>query len=337
MRAVVLPGDMSVQVLDLPDPAPGAGEVLVRVRASAVCGSDMSALRGDQVVGQKPEYLVPGHEIAGVVEAVGRGATGIQVGDRVAVYLAVGCMRCTFCRQGNIMVCPYAKIVGFDRWGGDAELVVVPAVNCMRIPEGMGFVEGAVSTDMFGTQFSAQHRLGVSGADTVIVSGLGPMGAAAVGIAKARGARVIAVDPVEHRRELGIRMGADEVAPAIGEVMDGLGSGRGQGADVVVECSGNSAAQSAALDAVRPFGRVAFVGESRRAEIDPSNQFLRKLITVIGAWYFPIYQYDEIAQFLLERNVPVLELISHKLLLDDAPHAFEMLAARSAEKMVFVS
>ncbi|MFF2773138.1 alcohol dehydrogenase catalytic domain-containing protein, partial [Streptomyces bacillaris] len=95
MKAVVLPGDMSVQLQELPDPVPQLGEVLVRVRASAVCGSDMSALRGDQVVGQKPEHLVPGHEIAGVVEAVGPGATGLQVGDRVAVYLAVGCMRCT--------------------------------------------------------------------------------------------------------------------------------------------------------------------------------------------------------------------------------------------------
>jgi threonine dehydrogenase-like Zn-dependent dehydrogenase len=333
MKAVVLPGDMSVQIQELPDPVPQLGEVLVRVRASAVCGSDMSALRGDQVVGQKPEHLVPGHEIAGVVEAVGPGATGVEVGDRVAVYLAVGCMRCTFCRQGNLMACPDAKIIGFDRWGGDAELVVVPAVNCMRLPDGLGFVEGAVSTDMFGTQFSAQHRLGVSGADTVFVSGLGPMGAAAVAVAKARGARVVAIDPMEHRRELGTRMGADDVLPAIDESILRSGSGP----DVVIECSGNSAAQSAALDAVRAFGRVAFVGESRRAEIDPSSQFLRKLITVIGAWYFPIYQYDAITEFLIDRRVPVLELVSHQFVLDDAPRAFEMLAARSAEKMVFTS
>lgn len=333
MKAVVLPGDMSVQLQELPDPVPQPGEVLVRVRASAVCGSDMSALRGDLVVGQKPEFLVPGHEIAGVVEAVGPGATGMEVGDRVAVYLAVGCMRCTFCRQGNLMACTNAQIMGFDRWGGDAELVAVPAINCMRLPEGLGFVEGAVSTDMFGTQFSAQHRLGVSGADTVLVSGLGPMGAAAVAVAKARGARVVAVDPVEHRRELGTRVGADDVLPGVDDSMLRSGSGP----DVVIECSGNSAAQRAALDAVRSFGRVAFVGESRRAEIDPSNQFLRKLITVIGSWYFPIHQYDAITEFLLDRKVPVLELVSHQLQLDDAPRAFEMLADRSAEKMVFTA
>lgn len=338
MKAVVLPGDMSVEVRDLPDPEPRPGEVVVRVRASAICGSDMSALRGDQVVGEKPEHLVPGHEIAGVVEALGPGVTGVEVGDPVAVYLAVGCMRCEYCRAGNLMVCPEAKIIGFDRWGGDAELVAVPAVNCMRLPAGFGFVEAAVSTDMFGTQFSAQKRLDVSGTDTVLVSGLGPMGAAAVAIARARGARVIAIDPVPHRRELGMRMGAHEVLPAIDESVMQLGSRRGRGGpDVVIECSGNAMAQAAALDVVRPYGRVAFVGESRRAEIDPSNQFLRKLITAIGAWYFPIYQYDELAGFLMERKVPVLELVSHRLVLDDAPRAFEMLAARSAEKMVFES
>jgi threonine dehydrogenase-like Zn-dependent dehydrogenase len=336
MRAVVLPGDLTVSMQDLPAPVPAAGEVLVRVRASAVCGSDLSALRGDQVVGTKPEHLVPGHEIAGVVEALGDGATGVAVGDRVAVYLAVGCMRCEYCRAGNIMVCPNARIIGFDRWGGDAELVTVPAVNCMRLPEGLGFVEGAVSTDMFGTQYSAQSRLGVSGSDTVLVSGLGPMGAAAVAIAKARGARVIAVDPVDHRRDLGLRMGADEVLPAIDASVSALGLSRGRGGpDVVLECSGNPKAQSAALDAVRPFGRVAFVGESRAAEINPSEQFLRKLITVIGAWYFPIWQYDEISSFLLDRRVPVAELVSHRLTLDDAPQAFDMLLNRSAEKMVF--
>jgi threonine dehydrogenase-like Zn-dependent dehydrogenase len=336
MRAVVFPGDQTVSMRDLPDPVPGQGEVLVRVKASAICGSDLSALRGEQVVGTKPEHLVPGHEIAGTIEEVGIGAYGVSVGDRVSIYLAVGCMRCEYCRAGNIMVCPKASIVGFDRWGGDAELVVVPAINCMRLPRELSFVEGAVSTDMFGTQYSAQRRLDVSGADTVLVSGLGPMGAAAVAVARARGARVIAVDPFEHRRELGLRMGAHEVLPAIDNTVTSLSASRGRGGpDVVLECSGNPKAQSAALDVVRPFGRVAFVGESRVAEINPSDQFVRKLITVIGAWYFPIWQYDEITHFLIERKVPVSEMVSHRFQLEDAPRAFEMLLNRSAEKMVF--
>ncbi|MDQ0028484.1 alcohol dehydrogenase catalytic domain-containing protein [Arthrobacter bambusae] len=336
MKAVVLPGDETVSVQSFEDPVPGAGEVLIRVKATAVCGSDLTALRGEQVVGTRPERLVPGHEVAGIVEAVGPGATSVAVGDRVAVYLAIGCMKCENCRAGNLMLCPEVKILGFDVQGGDAELVVVPAVNCMRLPDEMSFAEGAVATDMFGTQYSAQDRLGVSGADTVVVSGLGPMGAAAVAIAKARGARVIAIDPVEHRRELGLRLGADVVLPAVNDEVRTIGIGRGHGGpDVVIECSGNVRAQAAALEMVRPLGRVAFVGESRELKINPSEHFLRKLTTVIGAWYFPIWQFDEITQFLIERKVPVNEIISHRLTLDDAPKAFEMLAARSAEKMVF--
>jgi threonine dehydrogenase-like Zn-dependent dehydrogenase len=335
VKAVVLPGDLTASVREVPDPRPGFGEVLVRVKASAICGSDMSALRGDQVVGSKPETLVPGHEIAGIVEELGAGAVGVEVGDSVAVYLAIGCMRCRFCRSGNLMLCPNSKIVGFDVWGGDAEFVVVPAINCVRLPSGLGFADGAVSTDMFGTQYSAQARLDVSGADVVLVSGLGPMGAAAVAIAHARGARVVAVDPIEHRRELGLRMGADEVLPAVDESVRCLGGPVGGGPDVVIECSGNAFAQATALDVVRPLGRVALVGESRSVEINPSDQFIRKLITVIGAWYFPIGMYEQIGQFLVERRVPVSALISHRLGLDDAPRAFDMLQKREAEKMVF--
>lgn len=335
MKAVVLPGDQTTQVQTVPDPTPGPGEVLIRVRASAVCGSDMSAFRGDPVVGGAREGgTIPGHEIAGEVAELGPGVSGLSVGDRVAVYLAVGCMRCAYCRRGYLMLCPNSQIIGFQRPGGDAEFTTVPAINCMPLPDDFNMVQGAVATDMFGTQFSAQERLAVSGTDSVLVFGLGPMGAAAVAIAKARGAHVIGVDPVEARRELGARLGADELFPfddaQLSEIL-----ARGGGVDVAIECSGNQGAVNAALDAVRSFGRVALVGESRQAEIKPSDQLIRKLTMVIGAWYFPIWQFQAILQFASDRRVPLESIVSHRLTLDDAPEAFEMLRTRSAEKMVF--
>jgi threonine dehydrogenase-like Zn-dependent dehydrogenase len=334
MKAVVLPGDQTTQVQTVPDPTPGRGEVLIRVRASAVCGSDMSAFRGDPVVGGAREGgIIPGHEIAGEVAELGPGVSGLSVGDRVAVYLAVGCMRCAYCRRGYLMLCPDSRIIGFQRPGGDAEFTTVPAINCMPLPDDFNMVQGAVATDMFGTQFSAQERLSVSGTDSVLVFGLGPMGAAAVAIAKARGAHVIGVDPVEARRELGARLGADQLIPFDDVHLNEIAA-RG-GVDVAIECSGKQEAVNAALDAVRPFGRVALVGESRHAEIRPSDQLIRKLTTLIGAWYFPIWQFQAILEFASARRIPLETIVSHRLTLDDAPDAFEMLRTRSADKMVF--
>ncbi|MBV8221045.1 MAG: alcohol dehydrogenase catalytic domain-containing protein [Solirubrobacterales bacterium] len=335
MKAVVLPGDETTQVQTVADPTPGAGEVLIRVRASAICGSDMSAYRGDPVLAIPPGGVVPGHEVAGEIAELGSGVTGLAVGDRVAVYLAIGCMRCEACRRGYLMLCPNWQVIGFTRNGGDAEYITVPAVNCMPLPDEISFLEAAVATDMFGTQFSAQERLGVSATDSVLIFGLGPMGAAAVAIAKARGAHVIAVDPVESRRAAAERLGADTVAPSDdAEIARALAS-VGGGVDVAIECSGNAKALWAALDSVVPFGRMAIVGESRESRINPSDHFVRKLTTVIGAWYFPIWQFGPILDFLIGKQVPVDGIVSHRLTLDDAPEAFEMLRDRTAEKMVF--
>jgi propanol-preferring alcohol dehydrogenase len=334
MKAVLLPGDETVSVQSMPDPTPGPGEILLRVRASAICGSDMSAYRGDPVLETPPGGVVPGHEVAGEVAELGPGVSGLAVGDRVAVYLAIGCMRCEMCRRGYLMLCPDWQVIGFTRHGGDAEYITVPAVNCMPLPDDVSFLVGAVSTDMFGTQFSAQERLGVDATDSVLVTGLGPMGMAAVAIAKARGAHVIAVDPVESRRDAGQRLGADACVPSGDELTRAL-AGVGGGVDVAIECSGNQQALWSALDAVVPFGRVAVVGESRESRINPSDHLVRKLTTVIGAWYFPIWQFPELIDFLVRKKVPVEGIVSHRLTLDDAPQAFEMLRDRTAEKMVF--
>lgn len=341
MKAVLLPGARQVQVVDRPDPEPGVGEVLVRVRVSALCRSDMSLYDGTPIVGGEGAgtgAVIPGHEPAGDVVALGPLAGGVAVGDRVAIYLAVGEGRCDWCRRGDRMLCPSVKFVGFDVHGGDAEYVVVPAENCLPIPDAMSFEAAALSTDMVGTQFSTQARLGVSGTDTVAVFGLGPMGAAGVLVAKARGARVVAVDVLNERLELAVRLGADIVVNSGSQdpVAALRAATRGDGVDVAIDCSGNPAAQNAALDATRRLGSVAFVGESRSTTINPSDQIIRKLLTVIGGWYFATWEYSAITRFILEHDMPVDQLITHRFPLAEAPEAFRMFNARETEKAVFV-
>jgi propanol-preferring alcohol dehydrogenase len=341
MKAVLFPGDRQVQVVERPTPRVGPGEVLVRTRASAICRSDMSLYYGTPIVGGEATstgQIVPGHEPAGEVVAVGDGVTSVAPGDRVAIYLGIGEGSCEYCRSGYLFLCPDWKCIGFDVDGGDADYIVVPAGNCLPLPESISFETGAVMTDMIGTQFDTQRRLGVSGVDTVAVFGIGPMGGAGILIAKARGARVIAVDILESRLEQARLLGADETINSKSE--DPVARLReltdGRGVDAAIDCSGSPAGQNAALDGVAKFGRVAFVGESRKTEINPSDQLIRKLATVIGAWYFPIWEWPDITRFVVEHNIPVDELITHRFPLEGAAEAFRMFDQRLTEKAVFV-
>jgi threonine dehydrogenase-like Zn-dependent dehydrogenase len=341
MKAVLFPGDREVAVVERPTPQPSPGQALVRVRASAICRSDMSLYYGKPIVGGEATatgQIVPGHEPAGEVVAAGDGVTAVTPGDRVAIYLGVGCGNCEFCRSGYLFLCRTWQCVGFDVDGGNADYIVVPAGNCLKLPDEISYEAGAVMTDMVGTQFDAQRRLGVSGTDTVAMFGIGPMGGAGILVAKGRGARVIAVDILESRLEQARGLGADETINSreenpVEQLRELTG---GRGVDVAIDCSGSPAGQNAALDSAAKFGRVAFIGESRQTEINPSDQLIRKLLTVIGAWYFPIWEWPDITRFVVDHNIPVEKLITHRFPLDDAATAFRMFDERLTEKAVFV-
>jgi propanol-preferring alcohol dehydrogenase len=262
----------------------------------------------------------------------------VAVGDRVTIHLAIGCGHCEWCHRGYLMLCAEFKCVGFDVDGGDADYLVAPAVNCLKLPDSVSYEAGALLTDMIGTQYSTQKRLGISGTDTVAVFGIGPMGGAGILVAKGRGARVVAIDVNDARLEMASRLGADEVVnsasqdpvEALRALTDGLG------VDAAVDCSGAPPAQNAALDAARKFGSVAFVGESRSTTINPSDQIIRKLLHVIGGWYFPLSEYAEIARFVTDRNIDVEGLITDRVPLGDAADAFARFDRRETEKTVFV-
>jgi threonine dehydrogenase-like Zn-dependent dehydrogenase len=341
VRAVILPGDKKVLVADRDRPEPEPHEVLVETKASAICRSDMSLYYGDPIVGGEPANtgdVVPGHEAAGVVVAVGSAVRGVHVGDRVTAHLAVGCGSCGYCSQGYSMLCPEWKCFGFDFPGGDAEYFTIAARNALPLPENVSFKAGAVMTDMIGSQYHVQKKMAVSGNKTVAVVGLGPMGSAAVLVAKAFGARVIAVDILDGRLEQARSLGADNVVnskdgDAVATILALTG---GRGVEIAIDCSGNPAGQNTALDVAAKLGCVAFVGESRATQINPSEQVIRKLLTVVGGWYFPLGEWQEILRFVDDNKVDVEAIISHEYSLEEAEQAFGAFDRRETEKSVFV-
>ena len=342
VRAVLFPGDRNVVIDQRQVPSPGPGEVLIRTRASAICRSDMGLYTGQSnIVGGQDAgtgMVVPGHEPAGEVVALGDGVQWVKVGDRVAAHLAIGCGHCEHCRAGYFMLCEQWKCLGFDVDGGDADYFVLPERNVLLLPHGISYVAGALMTDMIGTQYHTQKVLGVNAGMTVAVFGLGPMGAAAVLIAAAMGARVVAVDILDARLDMATQLGAAETVNSGGtdpvQRLRELTGGRG--VDVAIDCSGAPSAQNAALDAAAKRGAVAFVGESRSTQINPSDQIIRKLLTVVGGWYFPISDWDEICRFVVDHQLPVESLVTHRFSLDEAAEAFRAFDARETEKAVFV-
>jgi L-iditol 2-dehydrogenase len=339
MKAVFLPGDKRVEIRAVEVPSPGPGEVLVQIKASCICRSDLSLYYGNAVVGgEAAGKCVTGHEPAGIIASTGAGVKQFKAGDRVAVYLAVGCGVCAACRMGNFFLCPDWRCLGFTADGGNAEYLVVPERNCLRIPDSMSYVAAAISTDAFGTLYSACRKLGIDGAKTIGIWGLGPMGSSGVLAAKALGGRVVALDPIAERRrfaeDLGADLTLDSTAPDAREKLAAFASPLGL--DAAIDCSGQPAAQNMALDSVRRLGRVAFVGESRETTIRPSDQLIRKQLTLIGSWYFNIAEYEEIVAVLTGQQIDLERLATHRFSIDEAETAFRLFDQRKTEKAVFV-
>jgi propanol-preferring alcohol dehydrogenase len=236
------------------------------------------------------------------------------------------------------MLCSSWKCLGFDVDGGNADYVALPAANALLLPDEISFAGGAVMTDMIGSQYYLQQKLHVAGNKRVAVIGLGPMGAAATLIASGLGAEVIAIDIIEERLKFSKTLGATHaldsrdanIKARIQEIT------KGAGVEVAIDCSGSPIGQNLALDIAGKHGAVAFVGESSKTEINPSDQIIRKLLTVVGGWYFPLSAWSEICDFVVSRKLNVEGLISHRFTLDQAAEAFDKFDKRETEKAVFI-
>ncbi|MVA74511.1 alcohol dehydrogenase catalytic domain-containing protein [Auraticoccus sp. F435] len=283
MRAAYLPGNRTVDLKDVPVPTPGHGQVLLRMRASTICGSDLRAIYREHL-GTGPEAyqdVVGGHEPSGEVVAVGPGVKERAVGDRVVVYHISGCGLCEECRKGYQISCtsPMRAAYGWQRDGGHADFLLAEEADLLLLPDNLTFLDGACVACGFGTAYEALCRLDVSGRDRLLVVGLGPVGLAAGLLARAMGVtEVIGSDPSPERRQIAERLGAvttqvDESLP-VEQV----------GADASVDCSGAGAGQLAALRGTRRWGRVALVGEGAELTVDVSEAIIHRQLTLHGSW-----------------------------------------------------
>lgn len=340
MRGVVFLGDRRVEVRELPDPTPGPGQAVVAIRASGLCGSDLPPYRRARAA-DAPAPHVSGHEPCGVVVALGAGVnpSAPREGDRVIVHHYEGCGSCKYCRVGYTQLCVHGHVVyGFSGDGGNADYMVVGASTLLPLPEPLSFEAGAAVACGTGTAYTALKRLDVSGRDTLAIYGQGPVGLSATMLGTAMGARVVAIDVSPARLALAARYGAAETINATDA--DPVQAVRelthGEGADATLDCTGQPSARVNAVRSARVWGRVCFVGEGNTATFDVSPDIIHKNLTIYGSWTFSTVGMAECAQFIVDRRVPIEELITHRFPIDQASDAFALFDTGTTGKCVFV-
>ncbi len=348
MRGAVFLGDRKVELRTFPDPTPGPGEVVIQMKASGMCGSDLKFYRSPPGEAQKAlglgslaEPFIAGHEPCGVVAARGPGVAEREapIGQRVMDHHYAGCGVCKHCRVGWSQLCRAGiTVYGVTAHGGHAEYLKVPVRTLVPLPDELSFAEGAAVACGTGTAFSALKRMRVGGGDTLAVFGQGPVGLSATLLGAAMGLRVIAVETNAERMKLAREFGADDVIDATRE--DVLKSIRektkGEGVDFTLECSSAASAREAAVRAVKTWGTACFVGEGGDVKLDVSPDLLRRQVTLIGSWTFSAMGMAECARFIDDNDIDLERIFSHRWKLEQAGEAYRLFDQQSSGKGVFL-
>ena len=333
MRSVQFLGDRQAVVVTRPDPEPGPGQVVVRVVWAAICGSDLHGYR--RPAGQVPPISVyPGHEPVGVVAALGPGVHQVALGQRVLVYHRPGCGVCAYCQAGSPNLCPGPTR---ERYGGaDADFLRIWADQAVPIPDDLDWETAVVISCQGGTAYAPLRRLGASGGRVIVVSGLGPVGLCAVALGRAMGATMIGIDPMPERRGLAMRFGAERALdPAEGDPAAQVRVEAPEGADGVVETSGHPAAQAAAVECLRVEGAAAMVGVGHGERSIAPAALMGRQLTVFGSALYPRALLPEIIRFTRRQRVPLADIITHRVPLEEAPTAFQLADSATTGKIVF--
>jgi threonine dehydrogenase-like Zn-dependent dehydrogenase len=340
MRGLVFPGDRQARIENFDDPKADFGEVVVAIKAAAICGSDMHSYRtpAAERVAKGAAGTIPGHEPSGVVCAVGEGVTNVKIGDRVAVYHFRSCGHCEECRSGRMMWCDDRRGYGGPIHGSDADFLLTDARNCLPLPDDASFALGAIMMCVGGTAYEAMQKLDARADKRIAIFGLGPVGLAGMLFAKAMGAEVIGIDMAPHRLELAKSLGADAVVNTKDEdVKEAVKRWSGKdGVSGSFETSGAAAAQSATVAVTGRGGKIAFVGFGSGAPSVTPAEFIVKQLNLMGSFVFPIDHYFRILDFVRDRKIPLEATITHSVPLADAAEILPAFDRGETGKVILV-
>ena len=346
MRGAVFLGNRKIEIRNFPDPAPGPDEVVIQMKASGMCGSDLKFYRSPPGEAQKAlglggnaDPFIAGHEPCGIVMARGPGVSEREapIGQRVMDHHYSGCGICKHCRVGWSQLCRAGiTVYGVTAHGGHAEYLKVPARTLVPLPEELSFSEGAAVACGTGTAFGALRRMQLAGGQTLAVFGQGPVGLSATLLGSKMGARVIAVETNKERLALAKQFGADALVDASkDDAVQALKDlTRGEGVDLALECSSASAARLAAVRATKTWGTACYVGEGGEVTLNVSPDLLRRQVTLIGSWTFSAMGMGECARFVADSGIKLDRIFTHRWKLDQVDEAYKVFDAQSSGKGV---
>lgn len=336
MKAAVLhaPGDLRVE--EVPVPRPAAGEVLVKIGAAGICGSDIGRV---MVTGTYRFPTIPGHEFAGTVAELGEGVEGLALGDTVAVAPLIPCRRCEWCRAGKFSLCDDYNFVGSRRDGAFAQYLCAPAENVLKVPSGVS-PEVAATIEPAAIILHGIHKLDIKLGDAVAVVGCGALGFFALQFAKLSGARpLIAIDVDEEKLGLARQVGADTcINPAKTDAVAAIRAATGdRGVAISLECAGSGPGRDLAILAAAKQGKVMLYGTAYGDVTFAEKAFariVREELEVIGSWNsyslpFPGKEWFDIIGLLADGRLVVDPLITHRAALEEAPKIFKALKERT--------
>ncbi|HOD84205.1 MAG: Sorbitol dehydrogenase [Planctomycetes bacterium ADurb.Bin126] len=332
MTGAILPGNSTVEFRQFPVPQPGPGQVLIQMKASSICGSDIRAIYRAHL-GKGPEGYqagnIAGHEPCGQVVQVGPNCKDLRVGDRVVVYHISGCGCCEDCKHGYMISCrsELRGAYGWQKHGGHAPYLLAEENVCVRMPDSLTYVDGALCACGFGTAWEGLTRAKLCGADRLLITGLGPVGLAAGMLGKALGATlVIGTDISPARRRLARKIGVvDEALPADDKALAKIQRlTGGRGCEVAIDCSGAPAGRLLALQGTRQWGRCVYVGEGNTVEFAVSPVLIHPQITLYGSWVTSLKHLEDLVERLDRWGIHPEVTCTHRLPLSEAAKAYNL-------------
>ncbi len=344
MKGIVPVGDCKVQVREFEIPEPKDDEVLVEVKCSGICGSDVNTFRMSWEQINERQNLVVSHEAGGVVQKVGKNVENISVGDRVCIYHYLGCGKCKYCLEGKYGWCEDKEAYGWHFNGSAREYLIAKAVNCCPLPEELPFEDAAFMACSAGTAYASLKKLDSFAADGYLtVMGLGPIGMVCSLMAAAKGWNVLACDLSETRVKfaegLGIHViqsnGDSPLSEQIKDAMDGRLPIR------IMDTTGHPSGLADAVEIAENGAHIVTIGKGRRKYLmsdrfDISEVVVKELV-IQGSWVFTLPEYYEMMEFMVEHKLSFNNLVTGRYSFDEAQEAFEAVAdMNNAGKTVFI-
>src|SRR6202048_621686 len=337
MKALLLSKYRSLEIAEVPTPAAGAGEVLIRVGACGICGSDVHGYDGSS--GRRIPPIVMGHEAAGRIAAVGAGVTGLAEGDRVTFDSTIYCGACGYCKRGEVNLCDHRQVLGvscgdYSRAGAFAEFVAVPARVVYKLPESISFAEAAM-LEAVAVAIHAVSLAGISAESTALVVGAGTIGVLILQALRAAGCRRVFVSDVDATRlKLAKELGATDVLLADKEdvVLEISQRTGGVGVDVAMEAVGRNETVNAAIASVRKGGTVVLVGNISPSATLPLQKVVTRQIRLQGSCA-SAGEYPQAIELMARGAIRVKPLITAIAPLAEGPQWFERLYAREPNLM----